>query len=181
LWCSVAKVIVKKSWGELSQLLNCKRCTFGLTQRCTGWQICIWTVGVASKPIEPRPPYFACFHTYGKRKFVENLKLIGALLWKLLSFQFYTAMYIPCNLEFMKKRPEAVARSWWVLQKICFITFKSYISKQFFLIKIFFFLNQSMTSQWPPKIVPIHICHPVIWKKEGLWNKTISIHTVVKV
>ena len=69
-------------------------------------------VGVASKPVEPRPPYFAGFLTYGNRKFVENLKLIGALLWKSLSFQFYTAMYIPCNLEFLKKRPEAVARPW---------------------------------------------------------------------
>ena len=59
-----------------------------------------------------------------------------------------------------KKRPEAVARSWWVLQKIFFINYKSYISKEFFLVK-FFFLNQSMTSQRPPKIVPIHICHPV--------------------
>ena len=72
-------------------------------------------VGVASKPVVPRPPYFAGFLRYDKRKFVENLKLIGALLWILLIFQFYTAMYIPyipCNLEFMKKRPEAVARSW---------------------------------------------------------------------
>ena len=49
----------------------------------TGWQICIRTVGVASKPIEPCPPYFAGFLTYGKRKFVENLKLIGSLLWKI--------------------------------------------------------------------------------------------------
>ena len=89
-------------------------------------------VGVASKPVEPRPPYFAGFLRYDKRKFVENLKLIGALLWKLLIFQFYTAMYIQCNCEFMKKRPEAEARSWWILQKTCFITFKSYISKQFF-------------------------------------------------
>ena len=39
---------------------------------------------------------------------------------------------IPCNLEFMKKRPEAVARLCWILQKICFITFKSYIPKHFF-------------------------------------------------
>ena len=92
-------------------------------------------MGVASKPVEPHPPYFAGFLAYGKRKFVENLKFIGALLWKLLIFQFYTAMYIPCNLEFMKKRPEAVARLWWILQKICFITFKSYIPKQFFLVK----------------------------------------------
>ena len=70
-------------------------------------------MGVASKPVElrPHPPYFAGFLRYDKRKFVENLKLIGALLWKFLSFQFYTAMYIQCNLEFMKKRPEAVARS----------------------------------------------------------------------
>jgi hypothetical protein len=30
-------------------------------------------------------------------------------------------------LEFMKKRPKAAGRSWWILQKICFITFKSYI------------------------------------------------------
>jgi hypothetical protein len=69
-------------------------------------------VGVASKPVGPRPPYFAGFLAYGKRKFVENLKLRGALLWKLLSFQFYIAMHIPCNLELMKKRPEAGARSW---------------------------------------------------------------------
>ena len=69
-------------------------------------------MGVASIPVEPRPTYFAGFNTYGKRKFVESLKLIGALLWKLLSFQFNTAMYIQCNLEFWKKRPEAVARSW---------------------------------------------------------------------
>ena len=132
-----------------------------LTQsRHTGWQICIWTVGVASKPVEPHPPYFAGFLTYNKRKFVENLKFIGLLLWKLSIFQFYTAMYIPCNLKFMKKRPEAVARSWWISQKIYFITFKSYISQQYFLVKTFF-LNQSMTSQWPPKIVPIHTCHPV--------------------
>jgi hypothetical protein len=69
-------------------------------------------VGVAYKPVEPRPPYFAGFLTYDKRKFVENLKLIGALLWNLSIFQFYTAMYIPCNLKFIKKRPEAVTRSW---------------------------------------------------------------------
>ena len=103
-------------------------------------------MGVASKPVEPHPPYFAGFLAYGKRKFVENLKFIGALLWKLIIFQFYTAMYIPCNLKFMKKRPEAVARSWWISQKIYFITFKSYISQQYFLVKTFF-LNQSMTSQ----------------------------------
>jgi hypothetical protein len=69
-------------------------------------------VGVASKPVEPHTPYFAGFLTYDKRKFVENLKFIGLLLWKLSIFQFYTAMYIPCNLKFMKKRPEAVAMSW---------------------------------------------------------------------
>jgi hypothetical protein len=37
-------------------------------------------VGVASKPVEPRPPYFAGFLTHSKRKFAENLKLIGAAL-----------------------------------------------------------------------------------------------------
>ena len=68
-------------------------------------------MGVASKPVEPHPPYFAGFLAYGKRKLVEDLKFIGALSWKLLIFQFYTAMYIPCNLEIMKKRPEDVARS----------------------------------------------------------------------
>jgi hypothetical protein len=26
-------------------------------------------------------------------------------------------------------------------------------------------LNQSMTSQWPPKIVPIHTGHPVLMVK----------------
>ena len=60
-------------------------------------------MGVASKPVEPGPQYFAGLLAYGKRKFVENLKFIGALMWKLLIFQFYTAMYILCNLEFMKK------------------------------------------------------------------------------
>ena len=60
----------------------------------------------------------------------------------------------------MKKRPEAVARLQWSLQKICFITFKSYMPKQFFLLKKKI-LNQSMTSQGPPKIVQIHMRHPV--------------------
>ena len=69
-------------------------------------------MGVAFKPVEPRPQYFAGFLTYDKRKFVINLKIIDLLLWKLSIFQFYTAMYIPCNLKFMKKRPEAVARSY---------------------------------------------------------------------
>ena len=61
----------------------------------------------------------------------------------------------------MKKRPEAVSRLWWILQKICFITFKSYIPKQFFLLKNFF-LNQSMTSQGPPKIVQRPMGYPVV-------------------
>ena len=111
----------------------------------TGWQICIWTVGVASEPVEPHPLSFSGFFIYVKWNFVANLKQIGALFWKLLSFQFYTAIYIPCNLEFMKKRPEAVARSWWILQQICFISFKSYISKQFFFDKEFFF----WINPWP--------------------------------
>ena len=64
-------------------------------------------VGVASEPVEPRPPYFAGFLTYVKRKFEENLKPLDLLLWKLSIFQFYTAMYIPCNLEFMKKKARA--------------------------------------------------------------------------
>ena len=84
-------------------------------------------LSVHCEPVESSPTYFAGFNTYGKRKIVESLKLRGALLWKLLSFQFKTAMYIRCNLVFRKKTPEAVARSWWVLQKICFITFKSYL------------------------------------------------------
>ena len=93
-------------------------------------------------------------------------------------------MYIPCNLKFMKKRPEAVARSWWISQKIYFITFKSYISQQYFLVKTFF-LNQSMTSQWPPKIVPIHTCHPVFlrhwWFVKNLGKDYIpnNMHTTV--
>ena len=84
----------------------------------TGGFISIRAVGVASTPVEPRPLYFAGFLTCGKRKLVENLQLIGALLWKL-------------QFKINKKRSEAVARSCWILQKICFITFKSYISKQF--------------------------------------------------
>ena len=43
-------------------------------------------VGVASKPVEP-PPHI--FLKEGKTKFVENLKFIGAIFWKLL----ITAMY----------------------------------------------------------------------------------------
>ena len=73
-------------------------------------------------------------------------------------------MYIPCNLKFMKKRPEAVARSWLISQKIYFITFKNYISNQFFLLK------KSMTSVWPPKIVQILMCHPVEIAKKTFHN-----------
>jgi hypothetical protein len=39
-------------------------------------------VGVVSKPVEPRPPYFAGFPTYDKKMLVENMKLIDAFLWK---------------------------------------------------------------------------------------------------
>ena len=102
-------------------------------------------MGVASKLVEPCHPYFAGFLAYGKRKFVENLKFLGALLWKLLIFQFHSAMYILWNLEFMRKRPEAKAKSWWILQKICFITYILYYN----LVKKTF-LNQCMTPQWPP-------------------------------
>jgi hypothetical protein len=45
-------------------------------------------VGVETKPIEPRPPYFAGFLTYSKRKFVELLKLIGLLLWRMEIINF---------------------------------------------------------------------------------------------
>ena len=47
----------------------------------TGRPVCIGTVGVASKPVEPHPLSFAGFFIYIKRKFVANLKLIGALMW----------------------------------------------------------------------------------------------------
>ena len=79
-----------------------------------------------------------------KMKLCSKFEADWCIIWKLLSFQFYTAMYIPCNLKFMKKRPEAVARSRWILQKICFITFKSYIPKQFFSKDKFFWINP-----WP--------------------------------
>ena len=72
-------------------------------------------MGVASKPIEPRPQYFAGFLTYGKRKFVENLKLIGSLLWKIGIINFpilYCHVYTVLFGIHEKKRPEAVARSW---------------------------------------------------------------------
>jgi hypothetical protein len=39
---------------------------------------------MASKPVEPRPQYFAGILIYGKTKFVENLKCIGALMRKFL-------------------------------------------------------------------------------------------------
>ena len=48
----------------------------------TGWFICIRTVGVASKPVEPNPLSFAGFFIYVKWKFIANLKQIGALMWK---------------------------------------------------------------------------------------------------
>ena len=41
-------------------------------------------------------------------------------------------MYIQCNLEFILERPKAIARPWWILQKIFFVTFKRFIPKQFF-------------------------------------------------
>ena len=49
---------------------------------CTGCDISIRTVGVASKPVQPRPLPFAGFFIYVKRKFVANLKVIGSLMWK---------------------------------------------------------------------------------------------------
>ena len=48
----------------------------------TGRPVCIGTVGVASKPVEPHPLSFAGFFIYIQRKFVANLKLIGALMWR---------------------------------------------------------------------------------------------------
>jgi len=39
-------------------------------------------VGVATKPVQPRPLSFAGFFDYVKRKFVANLKVIGPLMWK---------------------------------------------------------------------------------------------------
>ena len=60
----------------------------------------------------------------------------------------------------MKKRPEAVARLWWILQKICFITFKSFIPKQFFFIKE----KKIWINPWPQYglLKPfIHLGHPV--------------------
>ena len=47
-------------------------------------------------------------------------------------------------------------------KKFCFITFKSYIPKQCFLLLYLFFLNQSMTSEGPPKIVQRLLGHPVV-------------------
>ena len=47
----------------------------------TGRPVCIGTVCVASKPVEPHTLSFAGFFIYIKRKFVANLKLIGALMW----------------------------------------------------------------------------------------------------
>ena len=58
-------------------------------------------MGVTSKPVKQLPQYFADFLIYDKTKFVENLKSIGALMRKLLRFQFYTAMYVACDLEFI--------------------------------------------------------------------------------
>ena len=48
----------------------------------TGCGISLRTVGVASKPVQPRPLPFAGFFIYVKRKFVANLKVIGSLMWK---------------------------------------------------------------------------------------------------
>ena len=83
----------KKSLHVSYKITTLLEFTLALTYRVT--------VGVASKPIKPRPPYFAGFLIYGNRKFVENLKSIGAIMRKLLLFQFNTAMYIACNLKFL--------------------------------------------------------------------------------
>ena len=66
-------------------------------------------MGVASKPVEPRPLFFTGFLTYGKRKFVD-LKLIGALLWKLLIFQFYTAIMYTAQFGIDKKKARGYSK-----------------------------------------------------------------------
>ena len=104
----------------------------------TGCGISLRTLGVASKPVQPRPLPFAGFFIYVKRKFVANLKVIGPLVWKKWIFQFYRAIYMPCNLEFILERPKAIARPWWILQKIFFVTFKRFIPKQFFSLNMNF-------------------------------------------
>jgi hypothetical protein len=76
--------------------------------------------------------YFAGFLTYGKRKFVESLKFIGAQLWKLLIFQLYCCVY---TVQFGIHEKKARGCSKVIvdfIKKICFLTFKSYILKQFF-------------------------------------------------
>ena len=59
---------------------NAIGCNSVFIQGTTGRPVCIGTVGVASKPVEPHPLSFAGFFIYIKRKFVANLKLIGALM-----------------------------------------------------------------------------------------------------
>ena len=56
--------------------------TNSLIHESTGCGISLRTVGVASKPVQPRPLPFAGFFIYVKRKFVANLKVIGSLMWK---------------------------------------------------------------------------------------------------
>ena len=57
-------------------------------------------MGVASKLIEPLPPYFAGFLKYSKRKFVERLKLIGSLLWEMEIINFSITAMILYTVQF---------------------------------------------------------------------------------
>ena len=71
-------------------------------------------VGVEFKPIEPRPPYFAGFLTYSKRKFVECLKLIGSLWWRMeiIIFSILYCYVYTVQFGINEKMPEAIARLW---------------------------------------------------------------------
>jgi hypothetical protein len=74
-------ILLLSSINVTSEFSGIKQKTF-YTPALTRWGIILRTVGVASEPVQPRPLSFAGFCIDKKGKFVANLKLISALMYK---------------------------------------------------------------------------------------------------
>ena len=66
------------------------------------WNSSIWTVGVASKAVEPRLLFFWRLLHLFENKVCWKYLIWGALMWKSLIFQFYSDTYVQFGINFLK-------------------------------------------------------------------------------